>query len=203
MKNIQLTPDERIFIIASLLVSLDKVSNTTGVYCSYLKTFKKQALKVFELKPIHTRQNLSGNKVFNKNIMNIADTEVDVAYLDPPYNWRQYGSNYGLLNAVANETTMEPGVYNRSVFCQKNAETEFANLVNKLNAKYIVLSYSSEGKVPINELIEILETRGAVTLYRIKHERYHSKCTEIKTVYEYLLLCQCEKNKQTKYFELY
>jgi len=71
--NLQITNDEYIFLLSSLLVVMDKVANTACVYEAYLKEFKKTAKNIFHLIPIHTNENINNieiNKVFNLDINN-------------------------------------------------------------------------------------------------------------------------------------
>jgi adenine-specific DNA-methyltransferase len=80
--------------------------------------------------------------------------EVDIAYFDPPYNQHPYGSNYFMLNLLVDykrptETSRVSGIptdWNRSRYNQKaEAETALFELVDKTKAKFILISYNSEG----------------------------------------------------------
>jgi len=86
------------FLLASLIESADKVANTASMYGAYLKKLKKSAQKPLKLEPAyfdwvgnnHAVYNEDANKLINK-------IEGDILYIDPPYNQREYGSNYHLL----------------------------------------------------------------------------------------------------------
>ena len=98
----QITQNEYYFLLASLIVSIDKIANTSCVYGSYLKSFKTTALKSLVLLPIHKNcvVNLA-NKVYNLQAETFGDPTADyydVVYMDPPYNHRQYSANYSPLN---------------------------------------------------------------------------------------------------------
>ena len=94
---------EYYFLMASLLESVDKCANTASVYGAFLKEYKQSSLKTFNYIPVeflisknHT------NKVYNKDANElIKDIEVDILYLDPPYNRRQYCDNYHILETIA------------------------------------------------------------------------------------------------------
>ena len=206
INNIDINPDEKIFLIASLITSLDKVANTASVYEAYLKQFKKSASVLFELKPVHSDRNINQeqNNVYNNDInSNILDNEYDIVYLDPPYNERQYGSNYNALNYVAKyDSSLEiygkAGLiknYNKSKFCSKlSAEQEFNNIIQKIKSKYIMISYNNEGIINQDAFIEILKKKGRVTLYKKVYKKFKSSNTqEDETVYEYLYLCSVGK----------
>ena len=135
------------FLLASLLESADKVANTASVYGAFLKHLKKSAQKEFVLNSALFDLNNNKNTVFNNDsneiIKNISG---DILYLDPPYNARQYGSNYHMLNTIAKYEYFEPkgktGLpdYNRSKYCSKKSVlAEFENLIKNANFKYIFL----------------------------------------------------------------
>lgn len=103
-----------------------------------------------------------------------ADTSFDVVYLDPPYNQHPYGSNYFMLNLIASydrpdDTKLSrvsgiPRGWNRSAYNkrQKAAET-FRQLVTDLNARFLLISFNSEGFIPRDTMLELLSGIGRVT----------------------------------------
>jgi adenine-specific DNA-methyltransferase len=143
--------NEKMFLLASLIVCIDKVANTASVYGAYLKHFKAAALKPLVLVPIHQRLAPDGlssglvkrkkkkttthvaseNAVFQQKAEDLVVSDAadwDVVYLDPPYNNRQYGANYAPLNYIAAyndvQLTGKTGLipdYNKSVFCTKTS----------------------------------------------------------------------------------
>ena len=113
--------------MASLLESADKVANTASVYGAYLKHIKKSAQKDLKIEPALFSQTKNIHKVFNRSANDlIKEIEGDILYLDPPYNTRQYGANYHLLNTIAKYDSFVPkgktGLrnYEKSVYCMKN-----------------------------------------------------------------------------------
>lgn len=207
----KLNTKERIFLLASLIVSLDRVANTTSVYGAYLKKLKKVAEKKFILEPIHEHKKIvSKNDVSNKDILDIDDT-LDIVYLDPPYNNRQYGSNYGPLNFIAKydksiipygKTGLIPHYY-KSDFCVKSkASDNMKKLIQKLKCNKILISYNNEGLITEDEFKTMLKNFGYVKLYKLEYSRYKSnneKQTANK-VYEYLYFLDKTgpKNKTVK-----
>ena len=208
-----ITPDEYIFILGSIITSLDRVANTASVYGAYLKEFKKSALKPLILLPVHTNINITNREYNIVNNMNINSDEIlnqvyDIVYLDPPYNERQYSSNYSPLNYIAMysntvETYGKTGLirnYNKSKYCSKStASIEFTDLINRLNTQYLLISYNNEGIIPKEDFINILSKKGKVTLYKYEYKKFKSekKDKEIKkpnnNVFEYLYLCNVGK----------
>ncbi len=116
----------------------------------------------------------------------------DLCYLDPPYNQHQYGSNYHLLNTIAlwdrppvsDEITPEgrlrfkgairpDWVRTRSDFCSRaRAPAALRALLDAVDAGRVALSYSSDGIIPLEELREMLEARGRVTVYSSGYVKY-------------------------------
>jgi len=106
--------------------------------------------------------------------------------LDPPYNSRQYASNYFMLELIAegwfeNEPKiygfigMRPYSHQKSDFSRKStAETALKVLISKVDAKYILLSYNNEGIIDNDKIIEILKHKGKVTVFKKEHKRYRS-----------------------------
>lgn len=185
-KNGELDYDEYVFLVASLLISIDKVSNTSCVYGAYLKKFKASSLKKIEMKPIHMRRDISNcNEVYHNNILDlIVDKEFDVVYLDPPYNSRQYSSNYSPLNYIAyynSETVIrgKTGIMmgnNISTFCQKRkVKQSFETLIENIKCNYLILSYNNEGLLTESELKDILTTMGSVCLYKIIYNKFKAQ----------------------------
>ncbi len=97
------------FLLSSLLENADAVANTASVYGAFLKHLKASAQKPLKLTPALFDFNDAVHDVFNEdaNVL-INKIEGDVLYLDPPYNARQYGSNYHLLNTIAKYDTFTP-----------------------------------------------------------------------------------------------
>ena len=199
-KEANINESEYVFLLASLLVSIDKVANTSCVYGAYLKSFKKPALKPLLLQPIHTKKCVnSENNVYNKLAEDFSSKDskyYDVIYLDPPYNHRQYSANYSPLNYIAlynpdviikGKTALNEN-YNKSNFCKKaEVKQTFTNLINGLNCNYLIISYNNEGLLSIDELKKILLTKGTTKLYKIKYSKFkaHKNVSE-SFVEEYL-----------------
>jgi adenine-specific DNA-methyltransferase len=145
----EINQKEHDFLLASLLVSLDKVSNTSCVYGAYLKQFKKSAQKKLTVVPIHTRTNNNENNgaTVGHAEMVAMMMEFDAVYLDPPYNHRQYAANYSPLNYIVSYDenvvlTGKTGLmknYNKSGFCSKRkVKKSFEEIIKNLKTKYIL-----------------------------------------------------------------
>ena len=168
------------FLICSLLECADKVANTASVYGAYLKNLKKSAQKKLVLVPADYELNENEHQVFNKDANElIKEIEGDILYLDPPYNARQYGANYHMLNTIAEYTPFVPtgktGLrkYTRSKYCSASSvKNEFENLIINAKFKYIFLSYNNEGLMSTEEVKSIMSKYGRYDLAQTDNQRF-------------------------------
>lgn len=170
------------FLLASLLQSADAVSNVPAVYGCYLKQFKDKAKKEFVLEPIHTNRNqpLAGTLTTQQDVLTL-NVDADAVYLDPPYNERQYSKNYFPLNMIVQpaETlkgkTGIPDTCFVSPFCSKrNVEQAFRDLLGRIRAPYVFLSYSSQSLLSKDQMMALLGSFGTVTLVEKDYKRFKS-----------------------------
>jgi len=174
------------FLLASLLECADKVANTASVYGAYLKQLKKTAQKELILQPAIYDFNENEHIVFNtdSNIL-ISQIEGDILYLDPPYNARQYGANYHLLNTIAKYDEFIPkgktGMreYQKSNYCSSAKVTsEFDNLIKNAQFQYIFLSYNNEGLMSVEYIRNIMRKYGKYDLAEIDYQRFKADKAE-------------------------
>ena len=201
------------FLLASLLVSIDKVANTTSVYGAYLKKFKNSALKPLILLPIHCNRTVCGSTVSNNVYNDYAENVVkscspDIIYIDPPYNHRQYSGNYSQLNYIAKydsslELTGKTGLLKdktSSDFCSKSKIKKiFTDFIRNIRASHIILSYNNEGLLSYDNIKNILLTRGDVKLYKLKYNKFKAqKSVKKKFVEEYVWVVKVCSDLKTK-----
>lgn len=191
--------DTYFFLLASLLESADKVANTASVYGAFLKQIKKSAAKPLILESADFEFNCNEHQVYQMNANElIKQISGDILYLDPPYNARQYGANYHLLNTIALYDDFVPkgktGLrnYTRSKYCSKSdVTTEFENLIKNADFKYIFLSYNNEGLMSVEQIKQILERYGRYDLVQTAYQRFKADKTESRnhkadSTFEYL-----------------
>jgi len=187
-----LSDDEYKFILASIILSADAVSNVPAVYGCYLKNFKQKAVKNLRLVPIHTQIDpcVEGSRVLNSDVLNLEflrSFECDLVYLDPPYNERQYSKNYFPLNIIAKTPTQllteEPlkgktGIPTDcflSSFCRKgDASAAFETLFRELKTQWIFLSYNSESIVSKDKMLELMQKYGTAYVVERDYKRFKS-----------------------------
>lgn len=126
--------------------------------------------------------------------------DIDIAYIDPPYNQHPYASNYFMLNVILNnkiEGKMSkvsgiPDNWNRSAYNKRQEVKEaIDNLVKDINAKYLIISYNSEGFVSLEDMKEILEKYGTLEVKEINYNAYRgSRNLKNRDIYvsEYLFI---------------
>ena len=188
IEELVLDEDERAFLLASLLLSADAVSNVPAVYGCFLKNFKAKALKELRLQPLHTRTGacVAGSRVTCSDVLDLKDLgEMDIVYLDPPYNERQYSKNYFPLNMIVKKSgSVMPEIKGKtgipadcfmSPFCRMGAvEEAFATLFKSLKASWIFLSYNSESLVGKERMLELLGQFGSVSVVERDYKRFKS-----------------------------
>lgn len=132
--------------------------------------------------------------------------EVDLAYLDPPYNQHPYSSNYFMLNLINNYKRPDnvsnvsgiPVGWNKSNYNKKSdALSSLENLCENIKAKYILVSFNSEGFVSYDEMVSMLERLGEVRTFDKNYNVFRA-CRNLHDrdihVVEYLFLLHKEGN---------
>ncbi len=130
--------------------------------------------------------------------------ELDLAYLDPPYNQHPYGSNYFMLNQIvrnvrpANISAVSgiPADWNRSLYNKRaSAAQELFGLVEDCPARFILISYNSEGFVPCDAFVHHLQRLGKLSVLEQEYNTFRA-CRNLRNrstkVREFLFLL--EKN---------
>lgn len=187
---------DKCVLLSSLILALDKVDNTLGHYAAYLSKWSARSYNTLELKtPLRIKTNFD-NKVFRADIFETIKTQhFDLAYLDPPYGSNnekmppsrvRYGAYYHLWTTIINNDQPELfGKANRrvdtrdefsaSVFeeFRKNKNGDFIamealrTLIQKTNARYLMLSYSSGGRATKQQLLDIISENAKLVSIKL------------------------------------
>jgi len=178
----RLSDDVYFFLLASLLESADKLANTASVYGAFLKHLKATAQKPLVLEPAQYSINGNSHEVYCTDANElITKIEGDILYLDPPYNARQYGANYHILNTIAEYKPFPPkgktGLreYLRSLYCRKKtALLSFDSLIKDARFRYILLSYNNEGLMSQQDIEKTMSKYGHYVLFSQEHQRFRA-----------------------------
>ena len=198
--NKKIDLDEYEYLLCALVEAVPFISNTTGTYGAYLKHWDNRVHKPLQLEHAILTNNGKENKAFNEDAAELTKRlYVDVCYIDPPYNARQYTSNYHLLETIAHYDSPDikgiTGVrqYDKELhsrFCRKReAYCAFEEVIKKLQAKHIIVSYSSDGILSHQEIEDILQRYSVEGSYYFKpiiYNTYKSKIAGNSKVNEFL-----------------
>ena len=217
-ENGELNEREKALLITSLLYGVDKIANTCGHYDAFMQNavFEKH----LELAIPITEQNLNKkNMCFNEDANELVKSiNADLVYIDPPYNSRQYCDAYHLLENIARwEKPKVMGIarkmnrnFLKSDYCTQNATSAFYNLIESINAKYILFSYNnmakkgnerSNAKINDNDIIRILSKKGKVKVFSREYKAFSTGKSEIEANEERLFLCICDKKEKLDFIQ--
>lgn len=165
--------EERL-LIADLFGALNRVANIAGTFGCFLSKWTSQsqekiAMRCRELKASGVHVEATVGDVFD-----VPNSAQDLVYLDPPYTKRQYASYYHILETVAlgdepevqGVAGLRPWKVLASDFCYKTRALEtLSRLVHGLNARKVLLSYSSEGHICMQDMKAELSKIGTSTMH--------------------------------------
>lgn len=102
LKNDLITKNEYYVLLTSIIETVCIFSNTSATYQAFYKGYRANTLQSFRLIIPEIDETRIKSKIYKEDAYSlIPKINADVIYLDPPYNWRQYDSNYHLLNTIA------------------------------------------------------------------------------------------------------
>jgi adenine-specific DNA-methyltransferase len=197
----RLTEGERAVLLASLLYAVSYVSNTSGVFKGFhrgwggaTQTALYRILSEIALRPPVLHDNGRENGAHRQDAQALASSlradgiEADIAYLDPPYNQHPYGSNYHVLNTVALWDRPDIAPYTdgrnksairrdwrterRSAYNHATALAAYQTLLQTIRAQHILTSYSTDGNMPLEGLLQAAVERGRLSCVTHSYKRY-------------------------------
>jgi adenine-specific DNA-methyltransferase len=180
--QLALPPEVESIVLVSLMEAADRVDSTVGLQMAYLKqwaprSYNDLALRVPEL------------TIGPQGVAHMLDAAAcarigsfDAVYLDPPYNQHKYLNNYHVWESLVRWDKPEVyGVARKRVDCRdydsafnsrRRIHAALRELVDALDARFLVVSFNDEGYVSEHELREILGARGPVAVLRVDSARY-------------------------------
>jgi len=212
---------EKLLLVSAVVYEAATHANTSGVFKACHKGFGgfgRDALTRI-LAPVRLElpvlwESTAPMKVERENAESlVAKQTADLCYLDPPYTIHQYGSNYHLLNTIVrwDKPDVETGyrsdgrlrskagirpdwIETHSDFCVRSkASAALMRLLESIDSTFIVLSYNTEGIVPIEEVYAIMSRMGRTELMGTDYVLYRGgKQSLFRNTHnlEYLLVLQ-------------
>ena len=174
--------NERAFLLASLINSVDRVANTAGTYYAYLKSWDRKALRPFRFEVISPTPGTEDCHCFLSEANDLVGArQFDILYLDPPYNERCFGSYYHLAESLAR--CEEPDVRGqsgipivprvRSAFNRPAlAANALEQLLERARFRLLVFHYSDDGLISKTKIRRLLRSLGKVEEFRINSRGY-------------------------------
>lgn len=180
-----LSEEMEAILLTSLMEAADRVDSTTGVQMAYLKQWAKRAHKPLQLRlpKLLPRAAAGKGKAHQMEALEAArQLRADVVYLDPPYNQHKYMGNYHIWESLVRWD--KPEVYGiackrvdvrerKSAFNSKpKFRAHFEELVQSVDCLHLLLSFSNEGYLSKDDMLEILSQRGEVRVIETDFKRY-------------------------------
>jgi adenine-specific DNA-methyltransferase len=182
---------EKSVLLTSLILALDKVDNTIGHYASYLREWAPRSYKTMKLEVPNLIISHKQHEVYQEDIFNlIPKIKADLAYYDPPYGSAndkmppsrvRYQAYYHIWTTIIkNDKPKLFGAANRRIDSsdrmsyspfedfRKDRNGKFIamkaieKLIRETQSKFIIFSYSSGGRVPFNDLVDIFSKHSKI-----------------------------------------
>lgn len=171
-----ITDKEFVLLLATLISAMNDVANIAGTYGCFLSKWTQQAQNAMRIEPLELRKCPVDYTVSTLDVFDVESYPCDVVYLDPPYTKRQYASYYHVLETlvkgdepkVKGVAGLRPWKENASVFCYKNkALNALVSLVNSQKSKRVLVSYSNEGHIRLDDFEKELKKTGCVKIIEV------------------------------------
>ena len=187
-----LIPEDAYYLLlAALIEGADRVANTAGVYAAYIKSWQPNAIRALELAPTTPMKGPRGSTAHIADAADVARAlgPIDLLYIDPPYNTRQYPGYYHVPELIARgwsdvaptlrgKTGLLPADGQRSAWCSaRRVRNALTDLLGATGARHVLVSYNSEGLLSEKVLKETLRDAsidGRVTCFRKTYRRYRA-----------------------------
>lgn len=187
----QLTGLEHSLLLHDLIMSANDVANIAGTYGHFLSRLVGRAKQPFIMKGsnLQVSENSEGHEAIRGYAEDVArKLSCDVCYIDPPYMKRQYAANYHILETLAREDAPEaiglsglrPWRDQYSNFCTKTKITEsFRQIISGMKCRHFLISYSEDGLLSSEKLVDILKEFGSVEVWSFWNKRFKSNDSKL------------------------
>ena len=190
-KERKIGDDDYYLLLAAIIEGADRVANTAGVYASYMKRWQPNACRPFEIAP---ELPIKGAQPARAYLMDATEAarnigEVDLLYIDPPYNSRQYVAYYhipeilargwsDMAPAIRGKVGLLAGEEGRSQWSHgRRVQRLFSGLLADSVARYALVSFNSEGHLKPEALESLLAKAaidGKVSHFNQRYRRYRA-----------------------------
>ena len=193
----ELPEPERILLLGPLLSRASVHANTAGVFKGFYKNRRTQVGQ-FGGSGSDALGRILGAIVLEVPVLSRFECEVevsrrdanalarelrglDVAYLDPPYNQHPYGSNYFMLNLIANyrrpaDVSAVAGIpadWQRSGYNVRNRSLLLLrDLAETLDCRFLLVSFNDEGFIAPAQMRAMLERLGTVDVIETRYNAF-------------------------------
>jgi adenine-specific DNA-methyltransferase len=188
-------------LLAALIEGADRVANTAGVYTAYLKKWQPNAKHAINIEPVEPARGRRGSAAFREDAAAVASRlgRLDLLYVDPPYNARQYPGYYHVPEIIARgwfdaqpvlhgKTGLLRDGTQRSAWCSpRTVARSLSELLQSTSARHVLVSYNSEGLLAAERLEAILAAHsvdGAVNSFRQGYRRYRADSNRVGRQYK-------------------
>ncbi|HEX6535989.1 MAG TPA: DNA adenine methylase [Gemmatimonadaceae bacterium] len=187
--------DAYYLLLAALIEGADRVANTAGVYAAYIKRWQPNAMRPVTLAPLPPVRGPRGSSAHQDDAAAVAAAlgPIDLLYVDPPYNTRQYAGYYHVPEIIARGWFAEPltiagktgllaaggtGKAQRSAWCSaRRVEGALADLLRATGAAHVLVSYNSEGilnEAMLHDALASVAVGGRVRRFARDYRRYRA-----------------------------
>lgn len=199
---------EKSVLLTALIYAADKVANTCGHYDAFRKKIDKNQKLQLNLPEYNKRKDIFAD-IYNEDAnFLVGKLYADIVYIDPPYNSRQYGDAYHLLEnlsewkkpkLIGKAKKFEDRKKIKSKYCTNKAPEVFEDLVEAIKSKFIIVSFNntekkgdgrSHSKISQEDLIRILKNKGTLKIFNQEHPQFNAGKTNIGNHQELLYVCK-------------
>jgi adenine-specific DNA-methyltransferase len=186
-----LTDDSFYILLAAVIEGADRIANTAGVYAAFIKQWQPNALRPFTVVTEPPIRTLARCIAHQADAAQVAEAlgRIDLLYVDPPYNTRQYAGYYHVPELIARgwfedevqlrgKTGLIADEEQRSVWCsRRDAPDALRGLLTATGARHVLVSYNTEGVIGDKDLRAILADAaidGRVKRFTRRYKRYRA-----------------------------
>ncbi|MEO5987320.1 MAG: DNA adenine methylase [Candidatus Eisenbacteria bacterium] len=178
---LSLEPRLEAIALVSLMEAADRVDSTVGLQMAYLKQWAARSHQPLQLRLPELLDGEGSASCLDATVA-AERYEADLVYLDPPYNQHSYLGNYHVWESLV--LWDKPAVY--GVACKRvdvrqrpsafNRRGQIAGalalVLERVRARFLVVSFSDEGHLSLPDLRAMLSERGEVREVAFQQPRH-------------------------------